>query len=92
MKSLHSSKGFYKGSTLPLGVLQRKHVELFDPPLPAPHVAVLETDGIVMANLTHVLFQFSPCRNAPPQTLSFNSTFFFFCHGMQPWFPPAVYL
>lgn len=44
-------------STLPLGVLQRVHGTMFDPPMPAAHVEVLTSDGIVMANLTHVLLQ-----------------------------------
>lgn len=43
--------------TLPLGVLQRVHDTMFDPPMPATHTEVLTSDGIVMANLTHVLLQ-----------------------------------
>jgi len=45
-------------STLPLGVLQRRHASLFDPPLPAPQREVLESRGISMGNLTHVVVQF----------------------------------
>ena len=45
--------------TLPLGVLQRKHASLFEPSLSNAHVKVLDDDGIVMGNLTHVLFQWS---------------------------------
>jgi len=45
-------------STLPLGVLQRNHSQLFDPPLPKRHVDVLTSRGIGMGNLTHVAVQF----------------------------------
>ena len=46
-------------STLPLGVLQRKHREIFDPELPHDKQRTLSPDsGFVMGNLTHVLVQF----------------------------------
>ncbi|KAL1524158.1 hypothetical protein AB1Y20_019067 [Prymnesium parvum] len=45
-------------STLPLGVLQRNHQALFDPPLPARLAEILDSDGIFMGNLTHVVVQF----------------------------------
>ena len=45
-------------STLPLGVLQRKHASMFVPPVPAAHAEALDSEGIVMGNLTHVLLQF----------------------------------
>ena len=45
-------------STLPLGVLQRHHADMFTPPIPAKHAKVLTEKGVVMANLTHVVLQF----------------------------------
>lgn len=45
-------------STLPLGVLQRRHSELFSPPLSKKHERVLLSSGLVMGNLSHVLLQF----------------------------------
>eukprot|EP00908_Phaeocystis_cordata_P007712 Transcript_18364.p1 GENE.Transcript_18364~~Transcript_18364.p1 ORF type:complete len:308 (+),score=138.16 Transcript_18364:748-1671(+) len=45
-------------STLPLGVLQRRHQQIFAPPLPEKHRHVLESDGVAMGNLTHVVVQF----------------------------------
>jgi monoamine oxidase len=45
-------------STLPLGVLQRKHADLFEPPLPKKHADLLNDHGLVMGNLTHVVLQF----------------------------------
>ena len=39
-------------STLPLGVLQRHHKDIFEPSLPQKHDEVLTADGIIMANLT----------------------------------------
>ena len=46
-------------STLPLGVLQRDHVRLFDPPLPADQARLLSPSSrFVMGNLTHVVVQF----------------------------------
>jgi len=43
---------------LPIGVLQRKHEDLFDPPLPDKYAELLNDDHVVMANLTKVVFQF----------------------------------
>jgi len=43
---------------LPIGVLQRKHEDLFDPPLPDKDAELLNDDHVVMANLTKVVFQF----------------------------------
>lgn len=45
-------------STLPLGVLQRQHHELFEPKLPQKHRQILDSDKIQMGNLTHVVVQF----------------------------------
>ena len=45
-------------STLPLGVLQRHHREIFSPPMPKKQVEALESDGFKMGNLTHVVVQF----------------------------------
>jgi len=45
-------------STLPLGVLQRKHTQLFDPPLPKKHADILTNSSVGMGNLTHVAVQF----------------------------------
>ena len=46
-------------STLPLGVLQRKHAQLFSPPLPAAQAKLLSLDSrFAMGNLTHVVVQF----------------------------------
>ena len=46
-------------STLPLGVLQHKHEQLFDPALPKDKQQALSPDsGFVMGNLTHVVVQF----------------------------------
>ena len=46
-------------STLPLGVLQRRHNSLFDPPLPSEQAALLSPDSkFTMGNLTHVVVQF----------------------------------
>jgi len=46
-------------STLPLGVLQRKKQQLFDPPLPKKQADLLSPEsGFVMGNLTHVAIQF----------------------------------
>ena len=36
-------------STLPLGVLQRKHASLFDPPLPQKHADLLTGGGILIS-------------------------------------------
>ena len=48
-------------STIPLGVLQRKHQQLFDPPLPPAQAALLSPEsGFLMGNLTHVR-----CRRVP---------------------------
>jgi hypothetical protein len=49
---------FRSSGRLPLGVLQRRHHSMFDPPLPKKHREVLDTDGIKMGNLTHVVVQF----------------------------------
>jgi polyamine oxidase len=61
-------------STLPLGVLQRNLSTLFTPPLPKKHAEVIEHDGIIMGNLTHVLFQFSSVwwDDALPRWVSAN--------------------
>jgi hypothetical protein len=61
--------------TLPLGVLQRRHHDLFAPPLPKEKVQVLEHDGLVMANLTHVLLQFPSVwwDNSLPRWVSANA-------------------
>ena len=45
-------------STLPLGVLQRKHATMFVPPVPPAHAEALDSEGMVMGNLTHVVLQF----------------------------------
>jgi monoamine oxidase len=45
-------------STLPIGSLKRNHRSLFSPNLPSNFTDLLDADQIVMANLTHVLFQF----------------------------------
>ena len=48
-------------STLPLGVLHRKHAQLFKPPLPAAQAALLSLEKgtrFVMGNLSHVVVQF----------------------------------
>jgi len=45
-------------STLPVGVMQRRHKELFSPPLSKKHDAALTAGGLVMGNLSHVLLQF----------------------------------
>eukprot|EP00746_Dinoflagellata_sp_MGD_P010152 gnl/MRDRNA2_/MRDRNA2_120884_c0_seq1.p1 gnl/MRDRNA2_/MRDRNA2_120884_c0~~gnl/MRDRNA2_/MRDRNA2_120884_c0_seq1.p1 ORF type:complete len:550 (-),score=89.79 gnl/MRDRNA2_/MRDRNA2_120884_c0_seq1:103-1539(-) len=61
-------------STLPLGVLQKKHKDIFEPNLPDTHDKVLIADGIIMANLTHVLLQFPHVwwDNSLPRWLSSN--------------------
>ena len=45
-------------STLPLGVLQRHHRSIFEPPMPEKQVEALESEGFKMGNLTHVAVQF----------------------------------
>ena len=58
-------------STLPLGVLQRRHLQIFAPPLPEKHRHVLESDGVAMGNLTHVVV---PPRPPPPPRLTLTLT------------------
>jgi hypothetical protein len=58
-------------STLPLGVLQRKHAELFDPPLPPAQARLLSPEsGFVMGNLTHIVVQFPHGEGVPPLSRS----------------------
>ena len=46
-------------STLPLGVLQRNHTTMFEPPLPEKQAELLSPDShFLMGNLTHVVIQF----------------------------------
>jgi hypothetical protein len=44
-------------STLPLGVLQHDHQNIFDPPLPSAQAAALEGSSIVMTNYTKIVAQ-----------------------------------
>merc|ERR1712196_86724 len=51
-------KGKHVISTVSLGVLQKRHQELFSPPLPNEQAEALKRNHMPMANLTHVLVQF----------------------------------
>lgn len=53
-----SFKAAHAISTVSIGVLQRRHQELFSPALPKKHAAALSKDHVVMGNLSHVLVQF----------------------------------